>query len=410
MNHRLLLIASLLLLGTLVQAEDFPFHTDSSTAEQIEKGLSEKEGLKESDEQTLSTNKLEMGGSLRHDVSVYQFKDAAVDDFMQNPTDLSLYLDSALSGDVRGFFRGKFTYDATVDPTTTTSPIPGTTYSRSISQLDEMKIQFPIEKTLFMSVGIQKIKWGSGHFWNPTDFLNTQAKDLLEKEDRRAGLDLVKAHVPFKDMNFYAIADLGNANQSKNVGAALRAEVPWTNAWFNGEFSFSQFTRRSQAAKYGFDLSMGLGPVDVILETAKTKDDKSGSTVAGVSYDWQYSDEDFLNLNFEAYQNEAGVTSTSDYPALLLSQNFLPFHVAKTYHLTSIYFPKPGRWQHSDILLMFVQNGVDHSLYSRVGYTWTGIKDLSLSMFVGARSGDTDSEMRLANMTTDYLLRTEVKF
>ncbi len=409
MNFQFLVTVTLVTFTSFAKAEDFPFDTNSTTAEQIEKGLSEKEGLKESEEQALSKNKLELGGALRHDVNLYQFKDAAIEDFIQNPTILSLYLDSTLSGDIRGFFRGKFTYDATVDPATT-SPLPGTTYSRSLSQLDEMKIQFPIEKTVFISLGIQKIKWGSGHFWNPTDFLNKQAKDLLEKEDRRTGLDLIKAHIPYNDMNFYAIMDLGKANTTKNIGSAIRAEVPWANNLFNGEFSFSQYTKHGQATKYGVDLSMGLGPVDLIIETSKTKEVKSGRTVAGISYDWQYSDEDFINLNFETYLNESGVTDTSEYAPLLIAQSFIPFQVAKTYYLASIYFPKPGRWQHSDILLMFIQNGVDHSRYSRVGYTWTGIKDLALSLFVGARSGDVSGEMRLAGLTTDYLLRTEVKF
>jgi hypothetical protein len=59
---------------------------------------------------------------------------------------------------------------------------------------------------------------------------------------------------------------------------------------------------------------------------------------------------------------------------------------------------------------MAIINGVDQSHYARLGYTWTGMKDLSLSFFIGNRSGTEDSEMRLSKMTTDYSLRTNINF
>lgn len=391
-------------------AEDFPFNSSESEVTGIEKGLSAKEGLNETDQQALNNDKLAIGGSLRTEQTVYQLQGGAANDFVQTPNTLTLYLDSKFANDVRGYFHGKFIYDSTVDPSGTSPALPGQVLRSTISQLDEMKIQFPIEKALFVTLGVQKIKWGSGQFWNPTDFLNRQSRNLFEKEDTRAGLSLLKLHLPVHAMNFYAIGDFEKTSQTRSIGYALRAELPFASSLLNGEASFTQYSKNGIGTLYGVDLSTGIGPFDVIIEAARSKEGLDNSRVIGFSYQWQYSDEDFLSLSLESYHNENGVSSKDDYLPLLTAGTFEFFHAARDYQLVSVYLPKPGQWQNSDVLLTYIINSVDQSSYSRFGYTWTGLRDLSLSFFAGKRNGAPNSEMRLAGLSSDFTARAEVKF
>lgn len=410
MNYIKFIFGFIFTLSLNAFAEEFPFDTSTGSKDEIEKGFSTKAGLQDTEKEKLNSDKLAIGGSLRNDLNVFKLEGSPNSDFIQNPTNLTLYLDSKLNDEVRGFFRGRLTYDSTVDPTTSTPSILGFIPSKSLSQLDEMKIQFQIMKTIFVSMGVQKIKWGSGHFWNPTDFLNRRPKDIFDSEDRRAGLDLLKLHLPWESMNFYAISDLTSANETKKIGTALRAEIPLPKALTSGELCLSSYSKSGIATKYGADVSMSLGIFDVNLEASKTKENKSSSAVAGISYDLQYSDEDLLNITYESYWNESGAKSVDDYAALLIANKFIPLQIAKSYHLLSLFLPKPGSLQHSDFLIMLIQNGIDKSNYARLGYTWTGIRDLTLTFFIGTRSGTTLSEMRFGGQSHDYALRTEIKF
>lgn len=409
---------SLFTLNSPSWATDFPFDTDESSADQIEKGLSEKSSIQKDERASLDIDKMDMGGSLKNEISYLRFKDQIMDDYLQNPNILTIYIDAKVSKGIRAYFKGRFVYDGTAEnpsatsSTSTSTPAssPYINQTQSASFLEEMKVQFPIENIFFFTLGIQKIKWGSGLFWNPTDFLNSQTKDLVEKEDLRSGIDLIKLHLPIYDANLYAIGVLDKTNQSRNLANALRLEIPMSLPFLSGELSLSQYNQKDNYSKFGGDLSLGIGSIDFHFEHAFANVELQSSSVAGLSYDLQYSDKGLLNFTAETFWNESGADKTADYPTLITENKFVPFQVAKRYHAASLYLPTPGFFRHSDFSLTYIQNGIDKSSYTRFGYYWNGLKNLTLSLFIGGRSGAPNSEMKLGGITNDYALRTEIKF
>lgn len=392
-------------------SEDFPFDTtDNKTSDEIEQGLSKSGGLSESEQSDLSDEASSLGGSIRSDLSLYQFdKKIRKDDYFQNPSTLLLYLDHKFKEDLRFLFKGEFIYDGAID-TSELDPVTHQSQKTYHTQLDEFKVQFSIQKSIFVSLGVQKIKWGSGRFWNPSDFLNNELKNLVEKEDRRAGLHLAKFHLPINESNFYYIAHFDKSNDISKTGHALRYEVPLPHSITSGEFSFSYYKKKDQEAQAALDISLALGPVDFYFEGARSKQESSESYVSGISYEWQYTDKSFMVLNLESFTRKAGASSTAEYGALLLSQHFIPFNVANQYYAVSLYVPQPLNWTHTDLSLMVLRNQVDKGEYYRFGYIWSGYKSLSVSMYYGTRRGATDSEFRFGGITNDYLLSAEYKF
>ena len=51
--------------------------------------------------------------------------------------------------------------------------------------LDQLYLRFDILRTVFVTVGRQKMKWGTAHVWNPTDALNAQKRDPLQPRRTR---------------------------------------------------------------------------------------------------------------------------------------------------------------------------------------------------------------------------------
>ncbi len=399
------------IINNICLASDFPFDPNDSSSQQIEKGLNEKSSIKADEKSALDEDKMTMGGSLKNEINYFKFKDQATEDFYQNPSTLTLFIDAKVSEGVRGFFKGYFSYDGTVDTANpSSSPVTGETISPTYSQLEELKLQFPVENWVFFTFGIQKIKWGSGKFWNPTDFLNNQTKSLVEKEDRRPGLDLIKMHIPIMDANLYAIGVLEKTNKSKDLSNAIRLEIPMSLSFLSGEISLSQYNKKNNESKFGGDLSLGLGPFDFNFEYATANVENSESSVAGVSYDLQYSDKGLVNFTLESFWNESGAKETAEYVPFIIAKKYVPFQLAKRYNAASIYLPTPGSLKHTDFSLTYIQNDIDKSTYTRFGYYWSGLKNLTLSLFWGGNRGSKESEMKLAGLESDYSMRAEIKF
>lgn len=412
MRYIILVLFIVSQLSVTSRAEDFPFDEEDSSIDQIEKGLSQKEGLSESEKTKDDNDKFAIGGSVRSDITLYQFEENVRDDYFRDPFILSLYLDNKFTEDFRFFFRGQISYDGTVGSSNSSvNPFTNEPEKSTDSQLDELKIQFSIVKSLFVSLGVQKIKWGSGKFWNPSDFLNQEAKSLVEKEDRRAGLHLAKFHLPINESNFYYIAKFDDeSNEIQDTGHALRYELPLPNSFAIGEVSFSYYGKRNQVGRGAGDLSLALGPFDFYFEGSLEKQKENTSFVSGVSYEWQYSDKNTMIFNFESFTNPGGARDADQYMSMILAKRFVPFYVAQRYYATSLYLPKPWSLNHTDLNLILIQNQIDQGKYLRFGYFWTGYKALSASLFVGTRIGSEDSEFKLGGLTNDYMLRVEYKF
>jgi hypothetical protein len=242
----------------------------------------------------------QIGGTLSSEVDYTLQKGVPLDqNTTSNPNILFLYLDSKLENDSRVFARIRSFYDPTGESTGTpgtggyTNPYgEGNGGSDYLSvQLQELRISTNIDHAVFLTLGRQKVKYGVANFFNPTDFLNSQPYDFFLPSDERTGVDMVQAEVPIGTTNFYAIGLPGNPSNENPSGGYFREEVGYNgvnNFLESGEISFSAYLPKGELGRGGFNLSQGVGDLDVYFEGAAGQDvtgDWKGSFSTGVQ--WQ---------------------------------------------------------------------------------------------------------------------------
>lgn len=399
------LFVILIILSFQVFAEDFPGGNVTTSEEEFSKGFGEDQGMQKHDEAAVTADRLKMGGLLQYEYQIHDLENTPIEDYTTNPMMLELYLDSQLKDDLRVFFRGRFTHDAAIDPTVP-NIFTGQLMSQDSSALDEMKIMFNTKKKIFWTLGVQKVKWGAAKFWNPTDFLNLQRRDFLRQEDLRAGISMVKAHVPFGDNNFYLFAVHERSLEAQQTGTAARFEIPFSA----GEFTLSGYARKGLPANIGADISFALGDFDIYAEAADNDKNTNKKVSGGLSYEFKYSDEDLVSLGVEGFWQDEGADDIATYPALVTARAFVPFYVAKSYGLFSIFLPKPSSWNQSSFIFYALQNTVDFSQYYRLAYSYTGMSDAIWTLAVGARIGEAGTEAKLFGETQDVMLQLKVAF
>jgi len=403
MKHGLLAV---LLIASLAQAEDFPGGS-TPTEDEFSKGFAEGKGLTDKDHDDVNMDRLKIGGDIWAEWQILTLNYPALTqkDITTTPMTLNMYMDSQLRNDIRGFFRGRFVHDASIDETVV-SPLTGRTQKRDTSTLEEMKISFNTAKRVFWTLGKQKIKWGASRFWNPTDFLNRERRNLLRPEDLRSGLSLVKAHVPIKNANAYFILSAENANQSSKTGSAARLELPFSL----GEVTASVFNPKSSPTMVGGDLSLGVWDFDVYFEGAQTDDDKNKSATGGLTYTFKYSDDDTATLGLETFWQENGTGDISLYQAQVTAGQWIPFYVGKNYSMFSTALMNPGTWNNSNFLFFVIRNDIDKSNYAKLSWSYTGLTDMVWTAAAGIYSGDKGTEMKFFGQELDAYAQLKILF
>ncbi len=371
------------------------------------------------------------------------------------PSLVDAFLDARPSDRVRGFVLGRMFYDATLDPNA-----PGLLGSPAPANpdvlLDQLWLRFDAEKTLFLTVGKQHVKWGTARFWNPTDYLHAVRRDPLDVFDARTGTTMVRMHVPWerRGWNFYAIAILeplttrtGNpvdaittsdgsavspsvpqgaptseAGTVGGVGGAARAEVVLGPS----ELAAGAVLQRGHKPRFALEGSVGLWEVDVYAEAAvKTGSEvplwrpRTGITAdtpllaryetyepsgltpavtAGLRWSHKYSDEDQLEAGLEYFFNRTGYDDPSIYPWLVLNGAFTPFYVGRHYAAAYLSLPRPGAWNQTTFVLSTIGNFSDRSFVTRLDHSVLLLTHLRLETFAQvhyAASGASGGEFRL---------------
>ncbi len=193
-----------------------------------------------------------------------------------------LYVDSRLNEESRIFLRYRLSEQT----------------GREVMQdIDEAWLKWVWNESLFLTYGKQHVKWGSGVFWNPTDFTAKEVKNPLDTMDRRLGQDMVKLHYPSEKINanFYLVL--------LPDGVAARSEwMPSSTA----ELSVSAVSRKDGTRKLGIDLSIGLSNVDVRTEVAgiQAEDGPKLQTVVAIERSWKTGDSHSLVTGLEYFDNE----------------------------------------------------------------------------------------------------------
>ncbi|MBV1880860.1 MAG: hypothetical protein KUG82_04465 [Pseudomonadales bacterium] len=214
-------------------------------------------------------NRLDIGGQYYHSSFLLYSEHSSIGESRISHTGVvDIYFDAQLEDDVRFFYQQKVvhSFDAGESPILLfLSQFSGD------SPVDQLWLKFKVKNKYFVTLGKQPTKWGSGLVWQPTDFLNAQKFNPLELIDQRLGVSLLKVEYPISNrgINLYSVLQVNDANQVQDLGWLWRAEF-LTEV---GEYAISLAAKNNDALKVGFDLSRGLGPVDLRFDMAVIHDD-----------------------------------------------------------------------------------------------------------------------------------------
>jgi hypothetical protein len=329
---------------------------------------------------------------------------------LTSPSFADFYADARPNDRIRGYLRVRFVNDFTVARGDTTAF--GSARAAQTIGLDQFWLKFDAWKKVFFTVGKQRIRWGTGRFWNPTDFMQSQRLDGLAVFDVRLGVPLVKVHVPIESTgtNLYALANIDAASNPGEIGLGLRAE----QVVGSSEVSVSALIRNNQPLKLGADVSAPVGPFDVKLEGAVVRGTEAGKphwqgefsatelpTEAGWDDRWipqvvaatevsvRYSDEDSVSFGAEYFYNGAGYKDASLYPWLLFNSQFSVFYLGQHYLAVYGLAANPGRLRNTSFVASFLGNLSDRSYVTRADWRVTANSFLNLNTYAQYHFGDT---------------------
>jgi hypothetical protein len=326
---------------------------------------------------------LQIGGTLSSEVDYYlQHGVPLTQDTVSNPNVLFLYLDSKLDQDNRVFIRIRAFEDPTGisggTPSSTasfTNPYgfgAGTSDNLQVS-LQELRISANIDHQIFLTLGRQKVKYGAAKFFNPTDFLNSQAFNFFLPTDERPGVDMVKAQFPSGTSNFYLAGLAGNPSTQSPAGGYIREELAY-NSFAGildaGEISLSGFLPKNQPGKAGFDISQAVGDLDVYFEGAFGQDSSGNwkdANSVGASWDIRYADRSTNIVTLQAEHFQAG-------------------NLAE-YGVFSIYLDQPGDWSDITFIETNLFNFIDQSGLSRLDTVYQFTPQVSGRVYVSGEWG-----------------------
>lgn len=353
---------------------------------------------------------LDIGGQLymRFDYSALEEGDPETFP-LSFPNLLDVYFDARPNEHLRTFARGRLRYDPTVAEGATDAF--GQPRQQLGVALDQLWLKFDIERIVFATIGRQPLKWGSGRFWNPSDFVNQTVRDPLAVFDERLGVNLVKLHVPIEDLgwNVYAVATMDEVDQPKKIGAALRTEILIGPA----EIALSTIFKDEAPTRLAADISAAIWELDVRAEAAfihgvkspryrqvgeespfiaveviDREDDWLVQVVGGVEVAIRYSDEDNIIIGAEYFYNQLGYDDPDLYGFLALNGQFVPFYLGEHYAALYAVLIGPGSWDDTTFLLSALGNISDRSFVARFDYRARLLTYLDVSAHASYHFGD----------------------
>lgn len=414
-------------------------------------------------------NPLQIGGQIYLRTQGTALQGAYPDRWSLNaPSLLDAYFDARPNPRVRAFILGRMSYNPTAAPSgaaeTTANGLPVgsqgafaggsptgfTTFSAArgpTSVLDQMWIRFDIAQRVFVTAGKQHVRWGTGRFWQPTDYLHLLRRNPLDVFDARQGTSMLKLHLPWEQRawNFYAFGVFEDPNLATNnlrrLAGAARAEIVIGSA----EIGLDAFVKRDQKPRFGIDFSAGVWDFDIYADvgirygedfrtveeipvadrldqgmcaidannpTSPTVPIDALSThyrlqplsgiktqaVGGINWQRKYNDNDMFLIGAEYFYNQPGIADPNLYPGLLFNTsntqmlNF--FYIGRHYAALFMSLPAPYSWNYTTFTLSTLSNLSDMSFVSRVDYSVTLLTHLTLEAFFGVHYGTRGGEFR----------------
>ena len=409
-------------------------------------------------------NPLQIGGQIYLRAQSTAFQNDYPDRWtLTTPALVDAYFDARPNPRVRAFILGRMSYNATATPAGPAQPLVNglpvggmgafaggsptgfTTFSASrgpTSILDQMWLRFDIAQRVFVTAGKQHVRWGTGRFWQPTDYLHPLKRNPLDVFDARPGTSMLKLHFPWeaRAWNFYAFGVAEDPNVStptlRQVAGGGRAEIVVGGA----EIGLDALVKRDSKPRFGIDVSTGIYDFDVYADvgirsgedfnvvekvppltctvpgtdppqTMETDDvaaqykvhPLSGvktQAVGGINYSRKYNDNDVWTVGGEYFYNQPGYTDATLYPGLLFNQSGTPmlnfFYTGRHYAALFASLPAPYSWNYTTFTFSTLGNLSDMSFVSRLDYSVTVLTHLTFEAFAGVHWGTRGGEFRIA--------------
>ncbi|HMC94304.1 MAG TPA: hypothetical protein VKO16_05980, partial [Polyangia bacterium] len=378
------------------------------------------------------------------------------------------YFDARPNDRVRGFILARMSFDSTLPAMApSVSAVDQALQSTSVPQisnqqvtrgptaaLDQLWVRFDIAHQVFVTVGRQHVRWGTGRIWTPTDFLHPQLRNPLAAFDARTGLTMVKLHLPIESRgwNLYAFTLLEAAPQVDStgrttagsdrvdildkVGGALRAEVVLGAA----ELGVDTVLYGNRRPKAGADLSFGIGDLDLYADAGfragseiairrynagdvplptpapgmtLSQADVDGwldqkypvapasgikpQVVLGGTYSLKYNDNDVFTITGEYFYNSVGYDDPHVYPGLFFSGSFQYFYTGRQYGSLSFVADAPYSWNYTTFTLTTLGNFSDQTFVTRLDYSLVLLTHLRFEAFGALNYGRDAGEFRLGS-------------
>jgi hypothetical protein len=359
-----------------------------------------------------------VGGSayLRLDGAVAEGDDASTAG-VSSGSFMDLFGDARPNDRLRLYARGRVYHDVTVGSDDV--DFLGEPVQQTRVVLDQLWLNLDVAHKVFVTAGRQRVKWGVGRLWNPTDFLAPGVLDSLAVIDERLGVGLIKVHVPFEttNTNVYVLAALEGARHPDEIGGALRieqllgpAELALTgtarkdqseNLGAQLSFPLWLFDLKAEAAlRHGIPTPMWEGSYDLTTLALPTELDRSGDWVpqvlAGAELGLRYSDEDSLYLGGEYLFNDLGYAGASLYPWLIAQGQFQPFYLGRHYVAAYVLAPGLGRSDEHTLSATAISNLSDETVLGRLDWSVRVLTELTFNAYGQVHGGLPGGEFAFA--------------
>lgn len=325
---------------------------------------------------------------------------------------LDAFADVRPNDRVRAYAQVRFTFDYTVEDGETNA-LTGQELSNFDFQLAQAWTKFDLGQVAYVTAGRQRIRWGTGRFWNPTDFVNQEVRNSIDFFDQRTGVDLIKVHFPFEALgwNLYLIAMLNGIDVVNDTGVAARAEFVVGEA----EFALSSSVQKDAPLRFGADASAGIWLIDVKGEAVVSRgigrklfegeldfdglpptlptqsndpdDQWYFQGVLGAEASFKYTDLDNVNLGVEYFYNGAGYDDASLYPFLFLNNAFTPLYTGRHYGAVYASLPQPLDFNDVYLTLSTLGNFSDLSFLTRFDVQYVLLQYVTLNAFAAYHWG-----------------------
>lgn len=110
----------------------------------------------------------------------------------------------------------------------------------------ELFWDYSLNNQLLFRVGKQRVAWGSGYAWNPTDTMEPQ-KDPFHPKDEKEGISAIKSHILFKSFYLTTFGVYNNETKSVEFAGKLGTSL------FNFDLSLSLHKVHNRQPSIGLD-------------------------------------------------------------------------------------------------------------------------------------------------------------